>query len=158
MIVWDIDGTLANPEHRKHLLPKDKEANCLKDLTRQDIATFMDPSLIALDSPIEPAMSYFKTMVAQNIPFRLITARYESIRLTTLRWFHKHDCPVHTKSLLMRKDADIHRPSVEVKLELAKPFLPFIHKWFDDDPGMIAALIRCNVPCCYVPDYWETIK
>ena len=160
MIVWDVDGTLCDYSHRLHLLPgstNPAQVHCMKDHSREQIAKFMDPEWVAKDAPIEPALWYLKQMIWQERDFCLITSRWASLRQVTLKWFAQNHCAFSSNKLYMRRNDDI-RSSVEVKLELARPFLPFITKWFDDDIGMIAALSKRNINAVLVPDYWEMLK
>ena len=108
IVLVDIDGTLANLDHRLHLIKN--------DAPRWD--EFFDAC--SDDMPIVPIVELIENILdndANTVIF--VTGRPERIRLRTLGWLskafdnHKLDRPM----LMMRKDGD-HRKDDIVKAEM----------------------------------------
>jgi hypothetical protein len=108
IVLVDIDGTLANCDHRLHLIKGD--------------APHWDEFFDACsdDTPIVPIVELIENILdnaANTVIF--VTGRPERIRLRTLGWLskvfenHKLDRPL----LMMRKDGD-HRKDDIVKAEM----------------------------------------
>ena len=76
--IFDIDGTLADNDHRQHLI---MEGN-------RDWDTFF--SLQHKDEPFDAVMEIFDTLVATGHKCVIITARCERFREETLEWLNKH--------------------------------------------------------------------
>lgn len=111
IIVVDIDGTIANSEHRLHHIKKD----------RPDWAAFQDPKEMAKDKPIQEVIDLIDTLYWAEAPdYRLVfcTGRSELCREATKRWVDKHTAISHPK-LIMRPAGDF-RPDTEVKPEILK--------------------------------------
>jgi len=104
MIVFDIDGTLADPTHRLKYLqpPKDWDA----------FFTTCD-----LDAPIHEGIGTANTFMLVGHTIEFWTGRPERIRTKTRDWLAHHvgswtlKCPIR-----MRKDGD-RRPDTKVKIE-----------------------------------------
>ncbi len=104
IVIFDIDGTLSNCEHRQHFLeaePKDWE-NFFKSAEH--------------DEPIEPMHGLLTMLKATgNIDIVLCTGRAERMRSTTLKWLEDHE--VVFDALHMRPDSD-RRSDALVKKEM----------------------------------------
>ena len=105
MYIFDIDGTLANADHRLHYI--------LDDPDNPDWDKFF--SLTHLDTPIEPVIAICRAMYATNNTIILLTGRNERCRTETELWMKTHGVPYDC--LLMRARND-HRPDHIVKMEL----------------------------------------
>ena len=102
-IVVDIDGTIANGEHRVHHLlqePKDWDSYFSK---------------CDGDKPIRGIVDIVKTMGVMGFCVVYCTGRRDSEREKTKEWLNKHDLPCST--LLMRKTGDC-RHDTAIKPEL----------------------------------------
>lgn len=114
-IVFDMDGTLTNVEHRVHYLqqhPKDWDA--FYDACDQDPPNF-------------PIVEVFRAAVTSpNLRFEIWTGRPERLREKTEQWLQQQGLwLVHVR---MRDDGD-HRPDTDVKaqwlIEAGHPDLVF---------------------------------
>jgi phosphoglycolate phosphatase-like HAD superfamily hydrolase len=175
-VIFDIDGTLADPAHRLHFIndmaywtsPPGK-------LPRPNWEAFLSPDEIIKDAPIQQTFYLLMTMLENPSDYRVIfaTARKESTRQVTYDWLRgSPECPVraftwnawerlsetkgHTVGplLYMRPDSS-RKPSDQVKRQLLKqiradgfqPTLVF------EDRKQDAAMWRSEgLLCCQVAD------
>lgn len=126
IVICDIDGTLADCEHRKHWLKGEKKdwkgffSEMHKDTVRKEVAT----KIIDL---------YNK---GKGIIF--VSARPEGYRDITLKWLEENGLGFGF-TILMRRDGD-SRPDTEVKQQILSTFFKdksVIHKVIDDRPSVI---------------------
>ena len=128
IVVFDIDGTLANIEHRRQWVankPKNWKAfNAAmeRDTVHEDIAEIMD------------------VFAARDCKIILCSGRGEENRAVTEKWLQDNDLPYN--ALYMRPEKD-HRKDSIVKVELldqirkdfGEPYL-----WFDDRTQVVDAI------------------
>lgn len=128
IIVADIDGTIANTDHRSHHVrnkPKNWKAftaGIPHDTVHTDIVELID------------------LFAEQGYKIILCTGRGEESRDVTVKWFADHN--IGYNQLYMRSRND-HRPDTLVKVELlnqirtehGEPWL-----WLDDRDGVVAAI------------------
>lgn len=128
VIVFDIDGTLANSEHRMHWVsskPKNWaacDAAIPQDTTHSDIVWLLH------------------SLATRHIRLIICTGRGESTRAVTEAWLKKYIG--HYDALYMRPSGDYRKDSI-VKVELlqqitydyGKPYL-----WFDDRQQVVDAI------------------
>lgn len=129
VIVFDIDGTLANSQHRMHWVsskPKNWKA-C--------------DAAIPQDKVFEDILWLYHSLSA-NLNHRIIicTGRSESTRDVTEKWLLDND--IAYTSLYMRKEGDYRKDSI-IKVELLYQIMfdhgrPYI--WFDDRQQVVDAL------------------
>lgn len=125
-ILCDIDGTIANCEHRKHFLEGEKK----------DWTGFF--SEMANDSVIQSTHKLIVDFYNQGYGIIFISARPEDYRDVTLKWLEKHYL-TFAWTVIMRRSGD-KRPDVEVKQDLLNKHFPdksTIHKVIDDRPSVI---------------------
>lgn len=104
-ILVDIDGTLANVDHRVHYV-QSKNKNW-KAFSEEMVNDKINPWCETL----------IKAMAAKDYKILFITGRGESYRDHTVEWLKKHK--VEYDDLFMRAASD-HREDSEIKLELYK--------------------------------------
>lgn len=134
--VFDIDGTLADIEHRKGLLEtKPKQWNKFFELASKD-------------EPIEPMISLMMQLADNNrsefYPNQIIlaTGRPERTREATKEWLWNTIGDTDIVAIYMRPDND-RRPDHIIKVEQAKAITEQfgdISIWFDDRAPVINAL------------------
>lgn len=113
LYVFDLDGTIANLEHRLHLIE-----GPLKDWN-----TFSE--LCDKDEPITWIIDLVKAIDAYLLEedvILILSARIETVREKTIAWLEKHGVPFN--ELFMRKDGD-YRPDFIIKEEMLRYFLDF---------------------------------
>jgi len=137
MIIFDLDGTLADCEHRRHLVdpsyqtgcnhwPEDLNAPlssmpCVKCKNRfnkwkPDYKSFYEAC--DQDTPIIPVISVMRR-ISQHEDVQIWSGRCESVREKTVDWFDKHiSCfaPIRwfDKNLKMRPEGD-NTPDEQLK-------------------------------------------
>jgi len=107
-IIVDIDGTIANIEHRLHYIKKPVP----------DWEGFHRPEEILSDKPIQDTIDLLRELQYGDDPLYevvLCTGRYDVCREATVQWLGMNCVP--WKRLLMRKAGD-NRPDTVVKPEL----------------------------------------
>lgn len=111
VVIFDIDSTLADVDHRlHHLKPNPGE--------KKNWKRFFTES--KHDSVIPHTKALTELYIKSGYDVFLITGRPENYRLITLEWLLKHNIPFNT--LLMRP-TDNHLPDYEVKADLYKQHL-----------------------------------
>ena len=117
VLILDIDGTIANIDHRAGLVEQDEP----------DWDAFFDPELVSKDKPIPEAQKAFSS-IDQFDELVFLTGRPESLSETTQDWLQEHfDLSPNEYELFMRPDDD-DRPSVEVKEEIILELVEEIDK------------------------------
>jgi len=140
IIVFDIDGTLANIEHRRQYVankPKNWaafNAGMHLDTVHEDIAFLMDIFADRDDTII------------------LCSGRGEENRGVTEKWLADNDLPY--KQLYMRSKKDYRQDSI-VKVELLEQIRkdygePYM--WFDDRNQVVDAIRAAGVRVCQVAE------
>lgn len=132
LIVFDIDGVVADVTHRLHLLtshPKQWEA-------------FF--AAAADDPPLQPGVDLVSEYSA-NYDIAWLTGRPERNRTLTEAWLTRHG--LRNDPLLMRPDRD-HRPARQAKRDHLRRLRRTreIAMVIDDDPAVIAMLAEEGLP------------
>lgn len=135
-IIVDIDGTLANVEHRLHHIQGEGK----KDWD----AFFAD---CANDAPIMPVCVLVRALMMTNHTIIFCTGRPAKWRRVTTEWLFRHVAPPNR--LFMRADND-HRPDTVIKQEMLErmrnaglnPILAI------DDRKDVVAMWRANGIIC----------
>ena len=144
MYIFDIDGTLANADHRLH--------HILDDPKNPDWDTFF--SLTHLDAPILPIILITKVLWRCLETVVLLTGRNERCREETEEWMKRFEVPYD--QLIMRPLHD-HRPDHIVKLELldknfTKEELSNIQTIFEDRKCVTEAFRARGYHVCQVAE------
>lgn len=125
VIVSDLDGTLADVDHRRHFVsekPKDYRSfyeSMVMDGVRYDVLERVEEAVEKHDSELI-----------------IVSARPDNYREKTEKWLTEHG--IEYSALLMRKVGD-HRPDVVIKEEIYNMHLKGrdIRLVFDDRPRVI---------------------
>lgn len=138
-IIFDIDGCLADCDHRLHLLAGSKP----------DWESFF--SAVGGDAPISHNLWLLKVLYSSGAYIALCTGRPERTRDMTVTWFSQnHIVMGHGyDSILMRKDGD-YRPDYEAKREMLQQLRALnmeVIMAFDDRQGVVDMFIEEGVPC-----------
>lgn len=125
-VICDIDGTIADCEHRRHFLDGEKKdwksffEAMGEDSVRNEVA--------------QQLVDYYNKMY--TVIF--VSARPERYKEKTLEWLNTHYLSF-AWTLIMRRDNDT-RPDTEVKKQILDTYFPdrsLIHKVIDDRPSVI---------------------
>lgn len=102
--VFDLDGTLANIDHRLHFIRGET-----KDW-KSFFAACVD------DKPIVPTIEILNALVEWGNDIWIVTGRSEEVRQQTVEWLNKYVVLSGDYNLIMRKEGD-YRSDVEIKRE-----------------------------------------
>lgn len=102
--VFDLDGTLANLEHRKHLLDQ------------KDWRGFF--AAVDGDEPIPKVFAVFHALMSAGHTIEIWSGRSDECRDLTRAWLIRHGVP-ESVPLIMRRAGD-HRPDDLVKREFLR--------------------------------------
>ncbi len=121
MIIFDLDGTLADCEHRRHFVDASKipilmigEEYNPEDLWKPDWQSFCEAC--ELDKPIDPVISIWNDQISLGAMgnHQIWSARCESVREKTEKWLHQHLLCFEPHQLKMRPIGD-NTPDGELK-------------------------------------------
>lgn len=142
VVIWDLDGTLADGTHRLHLLPtRDKH-----------LAKSWDAFNLACgdDSPINDNLKLMEVL-HRNYYTVILTGRSAVAEELTRRWLQKHRAVF---SELIMRPADDNRPDTEFKEEaLRKIGLGRIQCCFDDAEHIVKHIRSLGLTCHQVTHY-----
>jgi hypothetical protein len=130
LICFDLDGTLANIEHRLGYVrskPKNWKA--------------FDAG-IPNDTVNLPVATVFDAMVKHNHDIILASGRSERSRLATENWLRKHGMTGYDR-LYMRKADDFRSDDIvknEIIDEIVADYGKLPDLWFDDRPRVVRAV------------------
>jgi HAD superfamily, subfamily IIIB (Acid phosphatase) len=153
MILLDLDGTLFDNSHRKHLV----------ECETPDWKAFLSPELAAKD-PVFPeakmALDLLKKHTSHNFVF--LTGRNESLREVTGKAIvEKLEIPLdNLNHLIMRPVDNYDKPSVFKSKEINKILnwvLPKEVIAIDDDPYLVPVYLAHGVFPLLAPDCWKYI-
>ena len=165
VVICDLDGTLADVNHRLHYIKNDD--GTLKPYAERDWDSFNDAC--RYDAPNEDVMDILRSLMLaahwgrSEAPPRerevyILSGRNEVTRRRTVKWLKKYvysylDYDTH---LIMRK-ADDRRPDTEVKLEMVRELglTPDDVLCILDDRQCVVDMWRENGFRCLQVDAWE---
>jgi len=143
--VFDLDGTLANVEHRIHLIEK-------KDPQKGDYDAFYEASV--KDTPNQEIIDLCNKWASSHEIY-IASGRSDQVREQTEKWLHDHD--VHYDKLLMRPadnrqdDVDLKRDWVESG-EIPKARVEIV---YEDRPKMVEMWRGLGMDCRQIVDGLE---
>lgn len=112
-IIFDLDGTLALIDHRRHWLDKAQHPDLNSDARwRAFYAACVD------DEPNAPVIAMLK-ILRQHFNIAIFSARSSEVREQTLAWFAKHE--IEYDVFKMRNAGD-HTPDRELKAQWLAEF------------------------------------
>jgi phosphoglycolate phosphatase-like HAD superfamily hydrolase len=126
LVVFDIDGVLADVSHRVHHVER----------RPKDWAAFFGAA--HADSPLPDGVALARE-VADEHALLYLTGRPESLRRVTEQWLERHELP--PGRLLMRRAGD-YRPARVMKLDVVRALhaRETVHAVVDDDPSVVTVL------------------
>ncbi len=126
LVVFDVDGVLADVEHRVHHL----------EGPRKDWRSFF--AAAADDPPLDTGLALARELAAEH-DLAYLTGRPENLRRVTQHWLTRHGLPVGP--LWMRPPGD-YRPARVMKLEALRSLGADqeVEVVIDDDEAVVDAL------------------
>jgi len=116
IVIVDIDGTLANADHRMSLVLEPEAYPGATQAIRADARWDEFWSLLHKDSPEPGIIALTNAMYEAGHRILLFTARPDRFREVTQNWLQDHG--VHFHELHMRSAADAQRHDLEVKRDM----------------------------------------
>ena len=168
VILCDLDGTLADVNHRLHFINNPdgtkktrKESDwdsfhteCINDAPNRDVIEIMESLIRGAWMGCNICGSYERKVY-------FLSGRNDVVRAETVEWLQKH---VHEdwdyeELLIMRKNGDF-RPETEVKLEMVRELglTPDDVLCILDDRQCVVDMWRANGFRCLQVDAWEEKK
>ncbi|CAN5271784.1 NIF family HAD-type phosphatase [soil metagenome] len=143
-VLVDIDGTLADCEHRRHLV----------EGPIKDWPAFLSPELAALDALFEPVAKVITALAQASYPIIYVSARSNKLRKVTEKWLKQYDLWFEPHLLYLRTDGDTRADTI-VKRELlerirAKGYHPILS--FDDRNSVVEMWRDEGITCLQVAD------
>ena len=148
LYIFDLDGTLANMEHRVRFIeqhPKD---------WRGFFAACVD------DEPIQSALLTLHALRKGGAEVWVWTGRSDEVRDQTLAWLHRHGVyhafwnPLRAPEALMMRKAGDHQPDVSLKRgwlsDLEPPERNRLTAVFEDRASVVQMWRDAGVPCFQV--------
>ena len=146
-VIFDLDGTLANIEHRLHHLDKeDMHGNKRKP----DWDSFHQ--FCTRDLPIWPIIRIFKALREQRHTVEIWSGRSDKVRAETQNWLTAHE--IHPDNVMMRPAGD-NTPDHQLKERwlhklIADGITPDLV--FDDRARLVEMWRRNGIQCCQVAE------
>ena len=147
--VFDIDGTIANNEHRSHLLP-------FSDLHLTSSWKDYNKACSG-DSPIIPMINMMNTLAELSTVY-IMTSRSDEVEWVTLEWLQDSD--IEYDSIYMRSRND-NRKDYKIKEEWLNEISDGDKSnvvIFEDNPQVIKHLRSCGYTVMAVCEYEELPK
>jgi hypothetical protein len=143
-LVCDIDGTIANCEHRKHYVtskPKNHDAFYAG---------------VGKDTAILPVMSLVHRLIdnpVRMVKLLFVTGRPERCRNDTVLWLQDHGFHPRDYMLHMRKDGD-YRQDYIIKQEILDKYIDKERVWLvlDDRKQVVDMWRRNGLTCLQVAE------
>ncbi|WP_207000643.1 phosphatase domain-containing protein [Trinickia mobilis] len=145
--IFDLDGTLALIEHRRHLVEGPK-----KDW-RAFFAACVD------DKPNQPVIDTLKSL-RKSAEVWVWSGRSDEVQRETLQWLHKHGVfhsfwnPLKAPEQFRMRKAGDHRSDVELKFgwlsEIEPPEYKRLTAVFDDRDCVVKMWRDSGIPCFQV--------
>ena len=98
IVIFDLDGTLANTDARMRLATANKTREA--DYTKIDWDILHDPDNIRLDIPNEPVVTMCHVLYDKGASIYIFSGRSDRTKLATKIWLDEHKIPYH--KLVMR--------------------------------------------------------
>jgi len=139
-VIFDIDGTLACCEHRRHHVVGPEK----------DWDAFF--AAIEEDRPKKLVVDLLNFMCSSNFDVLLVTGRGEDLRARTEQWLD--DNAIHFDKLLMRSEGDF-RPDTTIKTEIYRQYIePFydVHLVVDDRDSVVKNWRCLGLECWQVAE------
>lgn len=137
-VIFDIDGTLSNCQHRRYLAEEG------------DFKSFEYPFNILQDEPNHTIIDVLRMFRSQGYPIVITSGRNERAKDVTIEWLKKHN--IRYDELYMRGQWD-SRPDHEVKKEfLDKIGKNSVYCVFDDRDSVVKMWREQGLTCFQVAE------
>lgn len=146
-VIFDLDGTLANGNHRMHLLPCKEETHINRAWDDFNLACDKDEPIIQNIELLNALKQQFEVLI--------VTGRSEIARKKTQEWLYKNGVTIDKNRLIMRPLED-NRVDVEFKEEVLSGLInsgKSILCCFDDLEHVVKHIRGMGITCHQVTHY-----
>ena len=153
LFVFDLDGTIANLDHRLHFIKQKKP----------DYERFLKEAVY--DTPIEWIISLMKRITDSQRTGKILilSGRMETVRDETALWLEKYSIPF---DFLVMRPAKNHEPDEVLKIKMLREFLEgwkkeyfeFIVEFIVDDRQKVVDMWRREGFNCLQCNAWKEWK
>lgn len=153
--IIDIDITLADNDHRTHLLKENVEGN----IPQEAWDAFMSADLVVLDKPQAHALEVLNYMRGHGYRLVFLTGRNEKLRAVTELWLKSHaGWNPETETLIMRdrvSTASEFKEAAFLQYRNSNPDDVFL--FFEDDPFVLTMWQKYGL-VFKCPEAWATMN
>lgn len=150
LVILDIDGTLANNDHRSHLVDGDQK----------NWDAFLQPELVRQDAVIATTQAAMKQFQQNGWEIVFLTGRNEGLRTATSEWIKEHyGIDTSEKNLMMRPLGDMNKPTDYKRRQLNSLVYRKHVAWLaiDDDPYMQIVYKEFGAITLHAPECWKIL-
>ena len=104
IVIFDLDGTLANIDKRRNLATKNGKMNW---------NVFFNPDNIDLDTPNQPVIDMANMLYSQDYIIYILSGRSDKTEDATIAWLDKHN--VNYDLLIMRPQNQLYKKDSDLK-------------------------------------------
>ena len=141
IVIFDLDGTLADIQKRKKLSTKHNG--------KIDWKKFSDPELIKLDIPKKPVIKIAQLLFNNGYKIFVFSGRSEATHQETVKWLNNNNVRYH--KIEMRSVKDFRTDEVIKKEFLYKHAKPEdVFMVFDDRDSVVEMWRSLNILCFQV--------
>lgn len=134
-VVFDLDGTIANIDHRRHFVEK----------LPKDWDKFFD--MCSEDVPVTHVIRMMHMFASAGYRIEIWSGRSDVVRGQTVKWLQQNGVPYN--ALLMRTDGD-YTPDVTLKSTWLSLQMEYPEYVFDDRDIVVDMWRRRGIPCYQV--------
>ncbi len=151
IILFDLDGVLADLTHRLHYVTPEDEFNASYYGFKPDWAAFFRET--KKDTPIWPWINLCRTLHEQYYRIYIITGRSEETRIDTFEWLSTYTIPC---DFVFMRPAKNYEPDYIIKEKILKEIITTETKErilfaIDDHLPNIEIYKKYYIPTLYVP-------
>jgi phosphoglycolate phosphatase-like HAD superfamily hydrolase len=148
LVIFDLDGTLADASHRQHLVDRDL---CKAEGRKPDWRAFY--AACGDDKPHNHVIAVAEALYNNGNELWLWSGRSDEVEHITDAWLHKHEIFVMFDDVRFRPEGD-YAPDDVLKMgwfsEMSKEDRERLLLVFDDRDRMVKAWRSHGVPCFQV--------
>ena len=135
-VIFDLDGTLALIEHRKHFIQGEKK----------NWKAFYEAC--DLDEPNFPVISVMNSLKINHYKIYILTGRSDEALQKTIDWLEAYDCSYD--ELIMRPQGDFTPDHILKEVWIRKIGIDNIAMAFDDRDSVVKMIRSLGITCMQV--------
>jgi len=139
IIIFDLDGTIADIEHRKCLVDGTMKTKNWPKFFRECV----------YDTVIEHTKLMWDLLREHQYELFIFSGRSDEVEVETVEWLQANGFDYDY--LIMRPAGD-YTPDDELKERWVQPYLPRVKMIFDDRDKVVAMWRRLGIPCFQVAE------